>query len=126
VKKADYSKIATSYDKGRTLSEENIDIWLDIITRLSGGQKGSRLLDLGCGTGRFAIPIAEKLGYKVTGADASSEMLVKAKEKDPQKKVSWEVQDAHQLNFPGASFEIVFMSHLLHHCANPEKVISEC
>jgi len=35
---------------------------------------GSRLLELGCGTGRYAIPLL-KLGYSVTGVDISRESL---------------------------------------------------
>ena len=126
MKKADYSKIAPLYDKGRSLSEQNIDLWLEVIVRLSRGSKGYRLLDLGCGTGRFAIPMAEKLGYRVTGVDASSEMLDKACEKDTSRRVTWDVQDAHHLSYGDASFDIAFMSHLLHHCASPTQVISEC
>ena len=35
---------------------------------------GSPLLELGCGTGRLLIPLAEA-GYRVTGVDLSPEML---------------------------------------------------
>jgi ubiquinone/menaquinone biosynthesis C-methylase UbiE len=126
MKKADYSRIASYYDKGRTLSEQNIDLWLEIIARLSGGTRGSRVLDLGCGTGRFAIPMAVKLGYRVTGADSSEEMLDKAREKDGSGLVMWDQQDAQDLSYPEKSFDIVFMSHVLHHCASPASVISEC
>jgi ubiquinone/menaquinone biosynthesis C-methylase UbiE len=126
MKKADYSKIAAFYDKGRALSEQIIDLWLNAISRLSKAHEGSRLLDLGCGTGRFAIPLAAKLRVKVTGADFSQEMLEKAKEKDTAKLVKWDKQDAQNLTYPDNSFDVVFMSHLLHHCDNPDKVIRDC
>jgi ubiquinone/menaquinone biosynthesis C-methylase UbiE len=84
------------------------------------------MLDLGCGTGRFAVPITEKLGYRVTGADSSPDMLDKAREKDKNRIVNWQIQDAQYLSYPEASFDIVFMSHLLHHCDNPRKVIKDC
>ena len=126
MKKADYRKIASLYDKGRSLSEENIDLWLGIISRFAGNRKGARLLDLGCGTGRFALPIATKLGFTVTGVDSSKDMLAKAIEKDANRLVTWDVQDAHLLSYADASFDIVFMSHLLHHCADPARVIAEC
>jgi len=39
-----------------------------------------RLIDLGCGTGRLAIPFAEQ-GFEVVGVDLSREMLLTAREK---------------------------------------------
>jgi ubiquinone/menaquinone biosynthesis C-methylase UbiE len=126
MRKADYSQIASFYDKGRPLSEENIDLWLNAISRLAKAPEVARLLDLGCGTGRFAIPLAEKLGYRVTGADSSHEMLEKASEKDTGGLVQWDLQDAQNLTYPDNSFDVVFMSHLLHHCDDPYQVIHQC
>ncbi|OGO30548.1 MAG: hypothetical protein A2Z29_11255 [Chloroflexi bacterium RBG_16_56_11] len=126
MKKADYSKIAPLYDKGRSLSEENIDLWLKIISRLSGAREGARLLDLGCGTGRFAIPLATKLNYSVTGADSSKEMLAKAREKDANRLVKWDIEDAQSLSYPDKSFDLVFMSFLLQHCEDPARALLGC
>ncbi|MBN1811099.1 MAG: class I SAM-dependent methyltransferase [Anaerolineae bacterium] len=66
MKKADYAKIAPSYDKGASLSQQNIDLWLGLIAKHSGATVGARVLDLGCGTGRFALPMARQLGFCVT------------------------------------------------------------
>jgi SAM-dependent methyltransferase len=126
MRKADYSQIAPSYDKGRFLSEQVLGLWLDAMARLAGKPSGANLLDIGCGTGRFAIPLAKKLRFNVTGADFSPEMLAKAKEKDAEGLVRWEQQDAQNLTYPDSSFDIVFMSHLLHHCDNPKKVLRNC
>ena len=126
MRKADYSKIAEVYDKGRSLSEQNIDLWLGIISKYYRASEGARLLDLGCGTGRFAIPIATRLHYKVTGADSSEEMLVKARQKDTSRLVKWDMEDVQDLTYPDKSFDIVFMSFLLHHCDNQDKAIREC
>ena len=124
--KADYSKIASFYDEGRSLSEQNTAIWLDLIEKLSGVSKGARVLDLGCGTGRFSLPMASRLGVDVTGADSSVEMIAKAKQKDSSSEVSWILADASALPFPEGSFDLVFMSHLLHHVDNPLTVLKEC
>ena len=126
MKKADYSKIAEFYDKGRSLSEQNLEMWLRLISEHSGATQGARVLDLGCGTGRFAIPMAERLGFDVTGADSSEEMLQRARAKDTRARVTWERQDATGLTYVAASFDVVFMSHLLHHVDNPDDVIREC
>jgi SAM-dependent methyltransferase len=42
--------------------------------------KPGRLIDLGCGTGRLAIPMAKK-GFTVVGVDLSEEMLRKTRDK---------------------------------------------
>ena len=126
MKKADYNKIAPLYDKGRSLSEQNLKIWLNLIAKRSNTTGNVQLLDLGCGTGRFAIPIGRDLGFRVTGADSSKEMLAKAREKDKGGLVTWDCVEAHALKYHDNSFDVLFMSHLLHHLDNPAAVIDEC
>ncbi len=126
MKKADYAKIALSYDKGASLSQQNIDLWLELIAKHPGATVGARVLDLGCGTGRFALPMARQLGFRVTGVDVYEEMLAKAREKDAAGLVAWDRQEAERLTYSDGSFDIVFMSHLLHHLASPPKAIGEC
>jgi ubiquinone/menaquinone biosynthesis C-methylase UbiE len=46
-----------------------------------------RILDLGCGTGNHAIPLAQR-GYHVTGVDRAAEMLAQARSKAAA--LSWE------------------------------------
>ena len=58
--------------------------------------KGS-VLDLGCGTGRLAIPLAQK-GLTVTGLDASKPMLDLARHKSGDLCIDWiqgDVRDFH-------------------------------
>ena len=126
MKKADYGKIASFYDKGRSMSEVNMSMWLDLIAAYWKGKKGARVLDLGCGTGRFALPIAKQFDVDVTGADSSAEMLAKAVRKDCQSEVTWILAEAGALPFPNESFDLVFMSHLLHHVDSPFAVITDC
>lgn len=47
---------------------------------------GSRILDVGCGTGRHAVELAKR-GYKVMGLDISSGMLTQAKKAARKAKV---------------------------------------
>jgi SAM-dependent methyltransferase len=48
--------------------------------RYSPEQKIEQILDLGCGTGNYAIPLAQR-GYKISGVDISENMLIHAREK---------------------------------------------
>ena len=126
MRKAEYRNIAESYDKGRHMLDNNVELWMGLISRYAGSRTDLRILDLGCGTGRFAIPMAERLHYQVVGADSSREMLAKAKGKDTGGIVAWDIQDAQKMTYPDDSFDAVFMSHLLHHVDSPLKVVKEC
>ena len=59
--------------------EAECDMIEEIFRRHASGQV-STILDLGCGTGNHAIPLAHR-GYKVTGVDRSPEMVKHAKTK---------------------------------------------
>jgi ubiquinone/menaquinone biosynthesis C-methylase UbiE len=126
MEKTDYSKIAAYYDKGRSLSDKNIEMWLVLVSRYARLQDGTRVLDLGCGTGRFAIPMARYFRCKVTGADSSGEMLARSQEKDTERLVNWNTQDAQNLMYDDGVFDVVFVSHLLHHVDSPIAVLKEC
>ncbi|HPQ71364.1 MAG TPA: class I SAM-dependent methyltransferase [bacterium] len=57
---------------------------------------GDPLLEIGCGTGRIAVPLAEK-GYAVTGLDRAASMLDEAKRKASAKNlpIRWVHSDFH-------------------------------
>lgn len=67
-----YSNFARVYDS----LMESVDrkAWLEYIISLFGDAKIERVADCACGTGAVSIPLAKR-GYKVTGLDASEEML---------------------------------------------------
>lgn len=53
---------------------------LEGIFETYGDSSIARIVDLGCGTGNHALPLAQR-GYQVTGVDGSEPMLVKARQK---------------------------------------------
>ncbi len=52
----------------------------DFIEKEIGGDKATRILDIGCGTGRHAIELARR-GYDVVGVDLSESQLRRARDK---------------------------------------------
>ena len=70
------------------------------------------MLDLGCGTGRWSIPIA-RAGLAVVGVDRSREMIARLLSKSDAALVPVVLADATRLPFCDA-FNAVVLSHFLH------------
>jgi len=71
--------------------------------------KSSRILDIGCGTGRHSIELAKR-GYNLTSVDLSDSQLERAKQKASEEKVKIDFRkaDARELNFNN-EFDLVIM-----------------
>ncbi|MFL5582269.1 MAG: class I SAM-dependent methyltransferase [Gemmatimonadaceae bacterium] len=73
--------------------------------------RGSRVLEVGCGTGRISLPLA-RAGHAVTGVDLSPAMLARAREKlaaEPEAvraRVALVEGDATRLDVPGGPFDL--------------------
>lgn len=75
-----YASFAWVYDRIMAEpSQEHYDRIVQLFTSHGVGP-GSRLLDAGCGTGRYALALARR-GYQVTGVDASPDLLLEAQRK---------------------------------------------
>jgi SAM-dependent methyltransferase len=75
-----YTTFAWAYD---WIMAEPSQEHYDHIIRLFASRgigPGSRLLDAGCGTGRYALAMA-RAGYQVMGVDASPDLLLQARQK---------------------------------------------
>jgi 2-polyprenyl-3-methyl-5-hydroxy-6-metoxy-1,4-benzoquinol methylase len=81
----------------------------DFIESEIGFRKGSKILDIACGTGRHSIELVKR-GYNVTGIDLSESQLKRAKEKAQEQNLSIDFQklDARNLPFSG-EFDLAIM-----------------
>jgi ubiquinone/menaquinone biosynthesis C-methylase UbiE len=83
-------------------------------------------LDVGCGTGRFTHPLAERFQARVIGLDPSLEMLKAARSKPSSDRVEIRRASAEQLPIEDGSADLVFMSMTLHHLADRPRAAREC
>jgi SAM-dependent methyltransferase len=96
-----------------------------LVERLGLGEQ-ARVLDIGCGTGRLARWIGERLGPKgsVVGIDPLEERIAIARSRGGT--VRFEVGQAEDLGaFEDASFDAVCMSSVLHWVSDKAKALAE-
>lgn len=83
------------------------------VADFTNARSGSRILDVGTGTGRQAFAFAKK-GYYVIGIDLSEDMLKIAHTKNKYENAKFEIADATNLPFEDNSFDVSCVSFALH------------
>lgn len=123
----------TSYDHDSPRLAETYDRVSD--TQFTGGKRlverlnikaGDRVLDVGCGTGRLACWIAERVGPngKVAGIDPLAERVAIARGRN--RDIHFEVGSAEDLGcFPDKSFDVVCLNAVFHWIADKPKALAE-
>jgi ubiquinone/menaquinone biosynthesis C-methylase UbiE len=97
-----------------------------VITSFLGPVDGRSILDVGTGTGRAAIGLARK-GARVTGVDASPEMLRVARDRAAAERldVTFDVGDAHRLAFGDRAYDCAVSLRVLMHTPDWRQCLAE-
>ena len=107
-----YDRWAATYD---TMGNWLLDLEEPEVERALGDTSDLDVLDVGAGTGRHAIRMAES-GARVTAVDFSEEMLARARQKPGADLVRWVVHDVAQpLPFAAGSYDRVLSALVLEH-----------
>jgi ubiquinone/menaquinone biosynthesis C-methylase UbiE len=107
----------------RNSADKTLPMLLDAVKPLTS----ERLLDVGCGSGRFAIQWAPLVAH-VTGVDLTPAMLAQAAKLQAESQVTnveWHEADVTQLPFADGEFNLVSCSAMLHHVVDPARVLAE-
>lgn len=114
-----YQGWASHYD---TPGNQLIDTEQPIVRRILDGLPIGTALDAACGTGRHTAYL-HQLGHEVIGADASQEMLARARTRLPE--VVFHEADLHQLPVPDNSVDTVVCALALTHIPDLAPVLAE-
>ncbi len=118
-----FDQLTPLYDLGRILGIRNRlqrRLWPQVEIK-----PGSRVLDVGCGTGDDLIYLASHYrGLFLTGVDGDPKVLAMAKNKANNKNliINFQVSLAEKLPFSQNSFDVIWSSLMIHHLPTPIKL----
>ena len=116
-----FDALAPDYDRLRSGAgwQEVTDRSLELLTG------ATRLIDVGCGTGRFAVLAHERLGCRAWGIDRSQTMLDQARARAGSAAVGWRRAEAERLPFRAGWFDAAHVHLVLHLVADRGAVLAE-
>ncbi len=87
---------------------------------------GSRVLDIGCGTGKFSHTLyRHNKNLQIHGVDLSEVMINKARAKLKDEPIEFKTGDVENLPYESDSFDAVTCSHSFHHYPNQRGAVLE-
>jgi ubiquinone/menaquinone biosynthesis C-methylase UbiE len=122
----DLTDIPAGYDRGREHGPGFLNLWMATLERHLHGLDVRRILDLGCGTGRFSEALATYFRAEVIGIDPSVKMLERAREKQHPDGVRYHLGSAEAISLPPRSVDVIFISMSFHHFVDRLSAACEC
>ncbi|HEX8007873.1 MAG TPA: class I SAM-dependent methyltransferase [Trebonia sp.] len=105
-----FDRVAAEYDRlGELARVDHVGRWLDDVLPPAGGCA----LDLGCGSGRHAVLLAERFG-QVEAVDVSEPMIKLARRRRARPNISYRRADLHQVAGTGG-YDFILSVLALHH-----------
>lgn len=100
--------------------------WIEELNRYLPKSSSLDILDVGTGTGYFAI-LLSKAGHRVTGIDLTPSMLEEARASAAEHSVSPQflLMDAQETDFHDESFDVIVTRNLTWTLPDPEKAYGE-
>ena len=114
-----FDQAVSYYDQPRADPEWVSAAITDSLIRIGRITPASRVLEIGIGTGRIALPLLKR-GIGVVGIDLSMAMMgeLQKKTESANDHLALAQADANALPFPAASFDGAYAVHVYHVVAN--------
>lgn len=84
------------------------------------------VLELGCGIGTVAAFLAQTYNMNVCGTDYDQDQIQIARKRHPENEhLNYRVEDAEQLSFQNARFDLVISQNVFHHLSRWQTAVGE-
>ena len=118
VKETDDLAAVLYYGMPRAFNEAYSEWEVNSLMNAMGDIRGARVLDLGCGNGRLAVPLS-RAGARVTAVDNASGMLAECRARIAAagtiETVKFHHMSASEVDLPEGSFDVAVCVGLLEH-----------
>ncbi len=102
------------HNNAKALREETLKTWIP---------EGGRVIDIGCGIGRWC-EIASKYAGSVVGIDFDSNLIEEAKRNSQAGNVEYIVGDVTR-DLGGRTFDLAMLTHVLEHIDDPDIILNQ-
>lgn len=121
-----FDRAVAYYDQTRAMPEDRHRAMIDALVREAEIQPNDHALEIGIGTGRIAVSVAEHVRH-VAGIDLSEEMMSVLRGKLAQRGMSIDLARANavELPFPDNCFDVTYAVHVYHLVQNWQAGIAE-
>lgn len=109
-----FDRAVPFYDRTRGLPPEIAQAVADLVRAHTPLRPGSRVLEIGVGSGRIALPLVQHNGYRYVGVDVSRAMMLALRRKPAGVSIALAQADAARLPFADAVFEGLVAVHVFH------------
>jgi ubiquinone/menaquinone biosynthesis C-methylase UbiE len=119
-----FDRAASYYDETRGFPS-GVETHVGALFAQAGGlTQSSRVIEIGIGTGRIALPLAPHVGAYY-GVDISTAMMARLRSKPSGESIHLVQGDASKLPFPTAAFDAVIATHVFHLVSDVPAVLAE-
>jgi len=122
----DKSDIHKTYGAGRALNADQVEVWSAVFREALAGAAARRIVDLGCGIGRFSAMLRDVSGAAVYGVDRSARMLAMAASDPATHGIPWVRASGEALPLRAGAVDLILMFLVFHHVVDRAACLREC
>ncbi|MBV9786953.1 MAG: methyltransferase domain-containing protein [Chloroflexi bacterium] len=120
-----FDRAVAFYDRTRGLPQQ-AETWMaQVVGEDVPLAAGSKVLEIGVGTGRIALPLIRQNRYRYTGIDLSRSMMDVLRTKADSEQIALVQGDAERLPFADGAFDAVVGVHIFHLISGWQQAMDE-